>query len=149
MFTPAMSASRTSAPSVIIVNAFWTHVMSPPFLNLLPFADAMTSGLDALGLPTGGACAKRDRAAPAARVAPVVVRATSRRFTSLRPSIAVSARRSGREWLLRSARDAHDKRGPSSAPVQRQSGHRLGLWRHVRRRPRIEATSASSILEGI
>src|SRR6185503_6891424 len=31
----------------IIVNAFITAVTSPPFLNRLPFADAMTSGLTA------------------------------------------------------------------------------------------------------
>ena len=45
MFTPAISASSTSVPSVIIAKAFSTQVFSPPFLNLLPLADAMTTGL--------------------------------------------------------------------------------------------------------
>ena len=44
MLTPAIRASSTSAPCVIIVNAFCTHVMSPPFLNLLPLAEAITTG---------------------------------------------------------------------------------------------------------
>src|SRR5713226_7797323 len=45
MLTPAISASRTSPPCVICVNAFCTQVTSPPFLNLLPFAEEMTTGL--------------------------------------------------------------------------------------------------------
>src|ERR1041385_9447847 len=45
MLTPAMTASRTSAPSVIIVKALCTAVIEPPFLNLFPFADEITKGL--------------------------------------------------------------------------------------------------------
>ena len=46
MLTPAISASSTSEPCVIIVNAFCTQVTSPPFLKPLPLADEeMTTGL--------------------------------------------------------------------------------------------------------
>jgi len=34
MLTPAISASSTSAPPVIIENAFSTQVCAPPFLTL-------------------------------------------------------------------------------------------------------------------
>src|SRR5882724_7665031 len=48
IFTPAITASSTSAPWAIIVNAFCTAVTSPPFLKRLPFADETTIGLTAL-----------------------------------------------------------------------------------------------------
>ena len=44
MFTPAIRASRTSLPSVIIANARSTHVCGPPFLCSCPLADEMTTG---------------------------------------------------------------------------------------------------------
>ena len=80
MFTPAMSASSTSAPSVIIVQALWTQVISPPFLNLFPFADEITTGLLDLELIIFGLCARSEVEALAASVAPIVVRTKSRRF---------------------------------------------------------------------
>src|SRR3954452_2712316 len=76
-----MSESSTSAPCVIIVHALCTHVMSPPFLNLLPFADEMTTGFtDLFVMMFGDDWARRLRAAVAARPAPTVVRTKSRRF---------------------------------------------------------------------
>ena len=45
MLTPAISASSTSSPLTIIANAFSTQVLSPPFLNRLPFDDETTMGL--------------------------------------------------------------------------------------------------------
>src|ERR1044071_6993639 len=48
MLTPAITASSTSEPPVIIVNAFCTPVTVPPFLKRLPLADEITSGLTAL-----------------------------------------------------------------------------------------------------
>ena len=42
MLTPAMRASRTSAPPVIMANAVSTQVLLPPFLNLLPLLDETT-----------------------------------------------------------------------------------------------------------
>src|SRR5256885_15494287 len=54
MLTPAMTESRTSLPAVIIVNALWTAVMSPPFLNRLPFADETTTGFTAAGISMVG-----------------------------------------------------------------------------------------------
>jgi hypothetical protein len=44
MFTPAMRASRTSLPSVIMAKAFSTQVTVPPFLNRWPLPEAMTTG---------------------------------------------------------------------------------------------------------
>src|SRR3954467_453583 len=57
MLTPAISASRTSAPPVIIANAVSTHVLLPPFLNLLPLLDETTTGF-APPVFTAGACPK-------------------------------------------------------------------------------------------
>jgi hypothetical protein len=81
MFTPAISASSTSAPpEVIIVNAFCTQVMSPPFLNLLPFAEAITTGLAGLELITVGACPKSARGATARLNPPTTLDCTKRRL---------------------------------------------------------------------
>src|SRR5882762_1168968 len=57
MLTPAMTESRTSLPSVIIVNALWTAVMSPPFLYRFPFADETTTGCTAAGISMVGTAA--------------------------------------------------------------------------------------------
>src|SRR2546429_1607413 len=54
MFTPAMTASSTSSPRVIIEKAFCTQVRLPPFLNLFPLADEMTRGLTAAGISIVG-----------------------------------------------------------------------------------------------
>src|SRR3954470_6842206 len=81
MFTPAINASSTSAfPLVIIVNAFWTHVMSPPFLNLFPFAEATTTGLADLELVTVGACPKSARGVTANVNPPATVDCMKRRL---------------------------------------------------------------------
>jgi hypothetical protein len=45
MLTPVMTESSTSSPFVINEKAVSTAVMDPPFLNLFPLADEMTSGL--------------------------------------------------------------------------------------------------------
>src|SRR5688572_25626051 len=56
MFTPAISASRTSLPpEVIISNASCTHVLSPPFFRVFPFPDAITTGFDGPWTMTAGA----------------------------------------------------------------------------------------------
>jgi hypothetical protein len=88
MFTPAMSASSTSAPpEVIIVKAFWTQVMSPPFLNLLPFADAITTGLADLELVTLGACPKSARGVTARASPPATLDCMKRRLFMPHPNM--------------------------------------------------------------
>src|SRR5262245_59712601 len=79
MLTPSMSASSTSPPCIICVCAFSTHVTAPPFLNQLPLADAMTTGLAALLPTTAAACPKIRREEAAARPATAPVRTKSRR----------------------------------------------------------------------
>src|SRR2546423_6009644 len=87
MFTPAINASSTSAfPLVIIVNAFWTQVMSPPFLNLFPFAEAITTGLTGLELVTVGACPRSARGVTAKVNPPATLDCTKRRLFMLHPS---------------------------------------------------------------
>src|ERR1700736_815746 len=84
MFTPAINASRTSAPpEVIIVNAFWTHVMSPPFLNLLPLAEAITTGFADLEVFTVGDCPKSARGVTANVNPPATLDCTKRRLFML------------------------------------------------------------------
>src|SRR5262245_28433674 len=90
MFTPAMSASRTSVPDVISENAFCTAVTSPPFLNLLPLAEAITTGFTlffviivglgvGLGVGPGVVLWPSAGAAAAAATPAVVVTTNSRR----------------------------------------------------------------------
>ena len=55
MLTPAIRASSTSAPPVIIANAVSTQVFAPPFLNLLPLLDETTTGLTLFGVIIVGA----------------------------------------------------------------------------------------------
>src|ERR1700738_621106 len=83
--TPAINAPSTSAPCVIIVNAFCTQVMSPPFLNLLPLADAITTGLTGFEFITGGDCPKAARAAPPRVTPPATLDCTKRRLFMLHP----------------------------------------------------------------
>ena len=83
MLTPAMSASSTSLPLVIIAKAVSTPVFVPPFLNWWPLSEAITSGLTRL-LITAGAWAEVEvPAAAAASPAAVLVRTNSRRFIRL------------------------------------------------------------------
>src|SRR6185503_1958134 len=83
-----MSASSTSAPPVIIENAFSMAVCAPPFLNWFPLLDAMTTGLTLLGVMTVGACPKSVFGmAAAATPAAVVARTKSRRFSFFMASI--------------------------------------------------------------
>src|SRR6476619_7303624 len=87
MLTPAINASSTSAlPLVIIVTAFWTQVMSPPFLNLFPFADEMTTGLADLEFVTAGACPKSERGVTAKVNPPATLDCIKRRLFMLHPS---------------------------------------------------------------
>src|SRR5882762_10365293 len=44
MFTPAMTASSTSAPAVIILKALATQVSPSSSLDLLPLAEEITTG---------------------------------------------------------------------------------------------------------
>src|SRR3954466_11233559 len=83
MFTPAISASSTSDPPVIIWNAFSTQVCGPPFLNLLPLLEAITTGFTLFPVITLGAWPNNvlGPAAAAAAAAAVVVWTNSRRFS--------------------------------------------------------------------
>src|SRR5215471_3857764 len=82
MFTPAMSASSRSAPCVRRANASATHVLGPPFLNLLPLADEITIGFT--GEAAGGRVSARARlVAATAAPAAAVVFAKSRRVNPL------------------------------------------------------------------
>src|SRR4029079_5660638 len=82
MLTPAISASSTSDPAVIIWNAFSTQVCGPPFLNVLPLLDEMTTGFTLFGVITGGAWPNSVfGTAAAAAAAAVVVWTNSRRFS--------------------------------------------------------------------
>src|SRR5258706_9567586 len=60
MLTPAMTASRTSEPEVIIWNALATVVRPAGSLKKLALAEAMTSGLTADLVRTCGASARSD-----------------------------------------------------------------------------------------
>src|SRR6266446_7739022 len=81
MFTPAINASSTSAPAcVIMVNAFCTQVRSPPFLNLLPLADAITTGLIDFEFMIVGGCAKSVRGATAMVKPATALERTKRRL---------------------------------------------------------------------
>src|SRR5437667_12774240 len=81
MLTPAVRASSTSEPPVIIANAVATQVAGPPFLYWLPLADATTAGLTVLGVITVGPWPNSLRGAAAAMPATAVVRTKSRRFS--------------------------------------------------------------------
>ena len=86
MFTPAINASSTSAPPcVIMVKAFCTQVMSPPFLNLLPLADAITTGLIDFEFMIVGDCAKNARGAIATVKPATALERTKRRLFILHP----------------------------------------------------------------
>src|SRR5207247_1992424 len=98
MLTPAIRASRTSEPPVIISNARATHVRLPPFVNLLPFADEMTTGLTLFGVITVGAWPNSDLGVAAATPAtPAVVRTKSRRFSFFMMASSTGPRRSNAE----------------------------------------------------
>src|SRR5947209_20049438 len=82
MFTPATRASSTSQPPVIIENAFSTQVCAPPFLNLLPFDDEITTGFTLFGVIIVGAWPNNGLDADAAATpAAAVVFTKSRRFS--------------------------------------------------------------------
>src|SRR2546423_9466334 len=101
MFTPAISASRTSAPPcVIIVNAFWTQVMSPPFLNLFPFAEAITTGLTGFEFITVGACPKSARGVIANVSPPATLDCTKRRLFMLHPNTSGRRKPTPTSFLL-------------------------------------------------
>jgi hypothetical protein len=76
MLTPARSASSTSSPRVRRSKASCTQVRDPPFVNLLPFAEAMTTGRAGAGVTAVGAAA---RASTLPREATVPARTNSRR----------------------------------------------------------------------
>ena len=83
MLTPAMSASSTSEPLVIMPNAFSTQVTGPPFLNRCPLPEATTIGLTDFGVIIVGAWANAERAAADASPAAVPVLTNSRRLILL------------------------------------------------------------------
>src|ERR1700724_465350 len=83
MLTPAISASSTSDPWAIMVQAFCTQVTSPPFLNLLPLAEEITTGLAAGDAITAGAVPNNRPGAAARRPAPAPAMRKSRRFSFL------------------------------------------------------------------
>ena len=72
MATPAIKASSTSEPPVIISNALATQVCPFSFFDLLPFDAAMTSGLTPFDI-TAGAWPNSGRVAAATTPAAVVV----------------------------------------------------------------------------
>src|SRR5262245_9174440 len=55
MLTPAMRASSTSAPLVIMEKAVSTQVFVPPFLKRLPFDEETTTGFTLFGVIIVGA----------------------------------------------------------------------------------------------
>src|SRR5262245_12351202 len=98
MLTPATSASSTSSPRVMRSNASCTHVLAPPFLYWLPFADETTTGRASFDPTTAGAPAVWAEAPPAASTdaaAPVFTK--SRRVTLglIRASLQARARAAG------------------------------------------------------
>src|SRR5438034_9726452 len=80
MFTPAITASRTSSPRVMRAKASSTADRGPPFLYLSPLAEAITTGFTVLGASTVGAWAKPGRALAAATPAAVPAFTNSRRL---------------------------------------------------------------------
>jgi hypothetical protein len=62
------------------VKALWTQVVSPPFLYLFPFAEAITTGFAGLELVTIGACPKSARGATARVNPPATLDCTKRRL---------------------------------------------------------------------
>src|SRR5262245_43808455 len=100
MLTPAMSASRTSLPSVISANAVSTHVLAPPFLYLLPFDEEMTAGFTLLRIIMVGA-----RSSPgAAAASPAAVPAFTNSRRLIRRGIGTSVR-----VRLKPAQGRHDR----------------------------------------
>ena len=93
MLTPAISASSTSAPLVIIAKAVSTQVLAPPFLNWWPLSEAITRGLARPFVIAGACAAVAVRAAAAASPAAVPVRTNSRRFIRLDSVSVMSASR--------------------------------------------------------
>src|SRR5262245_41625523 len=73
MLTPAIRASSTSAPLVIIENAFSTQFCVPPFLNFALLRSEMTTGLPVLCVIIVGACPNTGLAAAAAMPADTLV----------------------------------------------------------------------------
>src|SRR6478752_4083539 len=73
MLTPAMRASSTSAPPVIIEKAVSTQVLAPPFLYLLPLLAETTIGLTLFGVIMVGAWPNRVAGTDAAAAAAAVV----------------------------------------------------------------------------
>src|SRR5262249_1685809 len=93
MLTPAVSASSTSDPAVIIWKALSTQVAGPPFLKRFPLAEGMTTGLIVLVMAASACPDSLESArgspssasgAAAAIPAAAVVRTNARRF-NVRP----------------------------------------------------------------
>src|SRR5262245_55791646 len=100
MLTPAMRASSTSDPDVIMPNAVSTQVFVPPFLYRLPLFDATTTGLTLLGVMTVGACAKSGFAAAAAATPAAAEVWTNSRRLSLRAIVSRLLLRTGLYWRV-------------------------------------------------
>src|SRR5690349_20809767 len=115
--TPATSASRTSAPSVIILNAFATQVTPCSSFDRLPFEEATTHGCTLLGVIIVGAWPNTVvGTAAAAAAAPVV-------WTNCRRLILVTASSNSFRSLSRERRRATRSVGRHSPEVDsRQLG---------------------------
>src|SRR5436190_20050798 len=85
METPETSASRTSLPPVIILNARATQVTPFSSFDELPLADATTHGLTLRGVIIVGDWAKDVRDAAAAATPAAVVDCTNSRRLSFFP----------------------------------------------------------------
>src|SRR5450759_3564460 len=84
MLTPAISDSRTSVPCIIIENAISMQVLSPPFLKMWPFPEAITVGCARFFVMIVGPCAGRVEGWPragtaAAAASPAVLVTTNSR----------------------------------------------------------------------
>src|ERR1700704_6353945 len=94
-----------------MVKAFCTQVISPPFLNLLPWADAITTGLINFEFIIVGACAKSARGATATVKPAAALERTNRRLfmsdqtTAVRPVAMSTLPRPGHSRTWQTTKD--------------------------------------------
>src|SRR5690349_17016383 len=145
MFTPAITASSTSDPPVIIVNALCTAVIVPPFLKRLPLAEEMTSGLTALCVRIVGKPAACCFAAAKVRPATALLRMKSRRLIFF--VIAAHYRSRKIQGLFNSFRgfgaDAVDHVQPSARDERFQFRQRRDFEKLVQQGRRLRSTAGN------